>query len=305
MLNAIQRVPHFFRVTGLTIASHCAVSWVELRARLRNRFPAWPPRLSALVFHDIPPEREGLFRMQLEMLRDHFAVIDMPAFGALLHNKVPTQKDAVLLTFDDAYRSHARVARILSEYGFKGLFFVPAEFPGSSDDAVKQSYIYQHLFSGYFPPKTLPPHLDLLGWEDLKEIARAGHHIGCHTRWHAPLRTLDTTEKLRDELIRSGDILEQQLGCAIESFAAPFGTVESLGAEALSLLPTRYKYIFTSVRGDNGNGSPQALFRETVTVDDSPEYVLLQACGGLGWAYYGARRRLEKLRRRNARNGAN
>lgn len=278
----------------MRVAVRGAAPWLRLRGQAKSILPV-PPILRCLVFHDIQPDQEGGFRAQLARLREHFEIVDLAEFGRRWRGEVRNNRDAVLLTFDDAYATASRIGQILSEQGVRGVFFVPTGFIACRSREEQENYIYRHLFYGLYPPGGLPSNLRPMGWEKIRELAAAGHYIGCHTESHPPLHILDTPEKRERELVASARLLAERVECPIEAFAAPFGTVESFSRESLAMLAANYRYVFTSVRGNNQAGTTGALFRETVMVDDSPEYVLLQAAGGLGWFYWRARRQMRQL----------
>jgi len=274
------------------LAEQSAEPWLWLRGQLRHYLPGWRPRLACMVFHDIAPGQEHRFRRQIEALQLHYTIVDLPEFGRRLRGETAHTEDALLLTFDDAFVSSLRVGAILEEYGLRGLFFVPTDFIECASAAEQRDYVYQHLFYGQFAPGSLSENLRPMSWENLRGLVAAGHHLGCHTRRHCPLQILETEESRREELLASADLIEAKLGCRVESFAMPFGTLEIMTAPALATLTQRYRYVFTSVRGDNQGAPPGALRRETVMADDSPYYVLFQAAGGLSWAYRKAHRQI-------------
>ena len=76
----------------------------------------------------------------------------------------------------------------------------------------------------------------LMTWDQVREMRRAGMDIQSHTRTHRVLQTL-TPEDLREELVGSKRILEEQLGEPIRAIAYP-----------VSLSPGEHDDIFGAVR---------------------------------------------------------
>lgn len=66
---------------------------------------------------------------------------------------------------------------------------------------------------------------DYLTWSDVRELHAEGVQSGSHTVIHPDLRSLDP-EQIEYELGCLKVTIEQRLGCAVESFAYPFGLPE-------------------------------------------------------------------------------
>ena len=65
-----------------------------------------------------------------------------------------------------------------------------------------------------------------LNWQQLKQMAAAGHEIGSHTHDHENLQEL-TPGQIKFQLEHSKTILEKQLGQKIISLCFPFGSFDS------------------------------------------------------------------------------
>ncbi len=134
---------------------------------------------------------ESEFRSHLQLLHD-------------LKMKVIAPEDvvsgppgrSVALTFDDGYSSHYDVAfRLLAEFGVSGTFFL----------------ITSRVGTGEF-----------LDWTMAAEMVRAGMRFGSHAHNHVVLTTL-TSERVKEELRVSRQIMEQRLSCAVDVMAVPYG----------------------------------------------------------------------------------
>jgi len=62
-----------------------------------------------------------------------------------------------------------------------------------------------------------------LDWPQMREMLAAGMSFGSHGHHHTDMRRVGT--QAGDDLVRSRQILEQKLGCAIEAFSAPYGSI--------------------------------------------------------------------------------
>ena len=135
-----------------------------------------------------------------------------------------------------------------------------------------------------------------MNWENLSELIASGHLIGSHTKNHFRLSKIDSLDLLHEEIISSGDRIEEMLGINVEHFAFPFGDIGSINKKALQLARTRYKYIYSGVRGRNSYGTnPFSIRREALDIGDSYEYNRFVAGGGLSFYYWRARRRLDAM----------
>jgi peptidoglycan/xylan/chitin deacetylase (PgdA/CDA1 family) len=121
------------------------------------------------------------------------------------------------LTFDDGGRSATElIAPALARRGWPAHFFVTTGQLGSS---------------GFLSP------------QDLRRLADQGHLVGSHGHTHRPLTRLSASA-LRDELRRSRQILEEELGELVVTLAAPGGFCSARVVEAAA--DEGYLHLFTS-----------------------------------------------------------
>jgi peptidoglycan/xylan/chitin deacetylase (PgdA/CDA1 family) len=116
---------------------------------------------------------------------------------------------AVVLTFDDAYQSFRTHAfPVLSELGLPATLYVPTGFVARETPG----------------PLAGARDLPALDWSELAELAATGLvTVGSHTHSHRDLDTLARSDAgaMRDEVVRSKDLLEEHLGRPVEHFAYP------------------------------------------------------------------------------------
>jgi peptidoglycan/xylan/chitin deacetylase (PgdA/CDA1 family) len=166
----------------------------------------WLPRVHVIpimmyhqVTHTEKPQPNWVspehFEWQMAYLKDHgFQVIPLRELvDAITAGKSLPRKTAVI-TFDDGYaNNYTNAFPILKKYGFPAIIFAAADKMNTE---------------GY------------LSWDHMKEMLAAGIEIGSHTRTEAYLPDL-MAERQRNEIEASKDILEQNLGVAIDYFAYP------------------------------------------------------------------------------------
>lgn len=81
----------------------------------------------------------------------------------------------------------------------------------------------------------------VLGWvarrfpQLVRDIAAAGHEVGCHSEWHRLVYDLSPDE-FRHDLIASRDILEQILGRSVTAYRAPSFSITRWSTWALPIL---------------------------------------------------------------------
>lgn len=142
-----------------------------------------------LAYHEFSSQpSKDVYQLQAEIFCRQIHALRSVA----THHKLELQ-----VTFDDAHYSQLEIAApILEQAGLRGLFFVPAAWPGSR-------------------PTTAD-------WNDLQNLIRMDHRIGSHGLTHRLLTSCSQTE-LREELSRSKTILEDKLGVEIYCISMPGG----------------------------------------------------------------------------------
>ena len=171
----------------------------------------------------------------------------------------------VSFSFDDFPHSAANEgAQILDHFAVKGTYFVSGARAGRRVEG-----------------------LDHFTEDDLVEIAKCGHEIGCHTFSHIRLSKASQSE-IETDLARNQEFIKRVLGnCATTSFAYPYGDVS---IETKNLLGQR----FPVCRGiDGGVNRGRIDFRQlkAVVLTRSLDYsriarILSTAQASNGWVIF-------------------
>ena len=104
------------------------------------------------------------------------------AMSASLSSAVSDSPCIVVLTFDDAVKSHRTyVGPLLREYGFGATFFVTQEWMKDTDN--------------------------FMSWDDIADLHRMGFEIGNHTWSHRGLSLPEAAQSLPEELHRIDEAL--------------------------------------------------------------------------------------------------
>lgn len=237
--------------------------------KARNLIANPSGRLRVLLYHDISPLQEARFAAQLRWLRKSWRFVSPAQFAEMLLGNEPVKADSLLLTFDDGFASNRKVAaEILNPMGIPALFFVVTEFVELSDKNDWRGFVARNIFPS-LAPESVPDHWRNMSWSDLDYLLESGHTIGGHTASHARLSRIDGPS-LYNEIISSANALERKLGVQVDHFAYTFGDLGSFSAEALAIARSRFRYIYTGLRGNNASAKvPWAVRRDAVQAFDS------------------------------------
>jgi peptidoglycan/xylan/chitin deacetylase (PgdA/CDA1 family) len=162
-----------------------------------------------LVYHNLGPQPKGRmllgvskFEEQMRYLKAHgYRVINMRQFLEFVDGKRQLPSKAIVLTFDDGYKSFREYAEpLLKQLGFTATLFVYTDYVGAG-----------------------------LSWKDLRELRDAGYDIEAHSKTHGDLRrkegesTTDYAARMRAELGVPQNLFRQHLGRPAEILAYPYG----------------------------------------------------------------------------------
>jgi peptidoglycan/xylan/chitin deacetylase (PgdA/CDA1 family) len=250
-----------------------------------------------LILHDVPRHQTVYLKELLIQLKKEYNFLDPEDFISVIRGNLNITDTHRLLTFDDGFYSNYSFAKeVLGPLGIKAIFFIPTGFIDSNSKELHKEFIRQNLYEGQYPSNSDTDEMKPMTWENLSELVELGHIIGAHTKNHLRLSEINEENLLKEEIIASGDRIEEILKIKVEHFAFPFGDIESIDKKALELASTRYKYIYSGLRGRNSYGTnPFAIRRESLDIGDSYEYNRFVAGGGLSFFYWRARRRLDAM----------
>ena len=280
------RQPLRYRVAKVCLLAH---------RTLRIIGKAYPESgFRVLLFHDIAPEQMAEFERLLHYLLKEHGILTTEEAEALLSGQ-PRHADngrvPYLLTFDDGFLSHTRIAKdVLDPFGVKGLFFVCPGLIDASREHYRET-IANCIFDGAVTSNDLPDEMALMSWSDVESLNASGHTIGSHGYTHRRLAGLSENER-EQEIIGAAIRLEERLGVPPDWFAYPFGDLPSVDQRAIDTIASRYRFCCSGIRGVNSaRVHPLALLREQLGLEGPFEYQQLVIEGGLDF-YYGSRTKL-------------
>ncbi len=100
---------------------------------------------------------------------------------------------------------------------------------------------------------------------ELRALAEAGHEIGCHSRSHEILPSLDDAS-LRDEIVGSKSNIEQLSGRPCVTFCYPNGDYD---ARCKALVGEHYEFGVTTRWGTNSTSSDDSTLRRLDMISDN------------------------------------
>lgn len=175
-----------------------------------------------LMYHSIPDEVASenahpyfgietavrVFESHMQILRDsRYRTVTTGEVVALANSPKKLRDRAVAITFDDGYRDfYVNAFPILQKYGFQATVYLPTRYV---DDQTA-------TFKGK----------KCMTWCQVRELRRHGILFGSHTISHPQLRNISSSDVER-EVSSSKQIIEDQLGEAVRSFAYPYAFPEN------------------------------------------------------------------------------
>ena len=234
-----------------------------------------------LMYHSIADEDEGgvhpyyrtatapsVFAAQMESLHQAgFSVIGLAE--AIRRSTAPeAAKNSVVITFDDGFRNfYSNAFPVLNRYGFTATMFLPTAHIGESHLKFKEK--------------------ECLSWAEVKELHRHGISFGSHTVTHPQLHDCDA-HSIQKEITGSKHTIEQELGCAVQSFSYPyaFPEVDASFKRNLreQLRQAGYENgVCTTVGRPGPSSDPFFLKRLPVNSDDDLQLFHAKLAGSYDW----------------------
>lgn len=227
-------------------------------------------RLRVLLHHDIPPEEQEGFAVQLRWLARSWNFVSPGRFSAMMSGEEPILGQNLLLTFDDGFASNRAVAeQVLNPIGIRALFFVVSDFVAIGDRDEARRFVARRIQPGS-RAEDLPAHWENMSWTDLDALLEQGHAIGAHTRTHARLSDLSSETELESEIVESADRVQSRLGVPVDHFAYTFGDLGSFSEAALQVAARRFRFVHSGLRGGNSISVPPAAIRRDSSAAQDP-----------------------------------
>lgn len=196
-----------------------------------------------LVYHNFGRESRGrlvlgarAFEEQMRHLKaEGYRVISLRDFLEFMEQRRQIPRRAVILTFDDGYRSFKEFAYpILKELGFTATLFPYTDYIGAGGNALR--------------------------WADLQELAREGFDVQGHAKTHGDLRRragepdAEYEHRMKAELGEPQALFRRHLGRSADVLAYPYGRWDDRLLEKLK------EYGYTAAFTVRRQGNPSFVF---------------------------------------------
>jgi len=161
------------------------------------------------------------FDRQMQYLSKRYSPMSLERMAHCLREGTSLPPKAIAVTFDDGYQDNYENAYpVLRKYNVPATVFLATNFIGTGEiPAWEEGY--------YTGERAL-----MLSWEQVCEMSDGGISFGSHTLSH-PFLTRIPRKQLEYELCRSREIIEQQIGKPVTTFAYPSGDFDSETKEAV------------------------------------------------------------------------
>jgi len=226
--------------------------------------------LRVLILHDVAPGDLCILREYLIWISKFYTFITPEAFELLIKNKKKIDRNYILLTFDDGFESNYEIAvDILASMNIKAIFFI---VPGLASCKNKKEAVdlISSKICPQLPLEQIPSHYDAMSWDQINDLIKMGHTIGCHSQSHARLSSLNSESDLIREICDSANIIEQMLNIKVKHFAYPFGDINSFNRKCLQVAIEKYEFIHTGIRGDNSIiSSSLSIWRDSLSLKEN------------------------------------
>src|SRR3989344_1592146 len=192
---------------------------VYLTAGALDRLVPLKTNIFILCYHSIDNAgwdfsvRPEEFKKQINYLADSYKFISLADLSAYLENKKATDEPSVAITFDDGYKDILCIKSFLQSKNIK-----PTVFVFSDKKNVSR--------------KELDTDKEFLAVDEIRELISAGWEVGCHTATHSDMRTLNS-DQINDEVVKSKQNLEKELGIPVKYIAYPKGRYNSKVLDAV------------------------------------------------------------------------
>ena len=196
--------------------------------------------LLSMMYHHVGSDRCSndleIFKQYLAYISKNFTSL-FPTF-----KKLPSHP--ICLVFDDGYYDFYKfIYPLLKKYNLKALVAVTPKYildDTDKDDDIRLNYEHNDLFKEY-------KNATFCTYKELKEMSDSGLvQVISHSYSHKNL--LEDNVNLKEELLKSKEIIEQKLHTKVESFVYPFGKYNQ---HILQETMKHYKYSFRIGNGIN------------------------------------------------------
>ncbi|MBS4019802.1 MAG: polysaccharide deacetylase family protein [Dechloromonas sp.] len=186
-------------------------------------------------FYDTPDNSN--FVHVLKSLRNNAEFLGIDEASAIVKSGDADKFDGVgvAFTFDDGFLDcYDHIAPSLSHFNVNACFFVNPGFVDGDEEYV----------SNFLNNVVCTPGRKSMTWAQVKELSDTGFVIGNHTFDHKRLVSVSQSDLTR-QIVDSKNYLQMMLGRDVDYFAWPYGQMNDIDNDSLSLALTHHKYVYS------------------------------------------------------------
>lgn len=191
------------------------------------------------VFDD---QREDFERLVVA-LKALGTFVDTETCVQMIQGTRPIDGRYLHFSFDDGFRNNfTNAVPILKKHGVPAMFFIPSALVEGDWETTRRFCLETTRYAGV---------IEMLRWDEVREMVAQGFEIGSHTRTHARFSDISGDRaRMEDEILGSKRELEDKLGRECRYISWPYGRVAD--ADDASLAVARragYVACFGAYRG--------------------------------------------------------
>jgi len=227
-------------------------------------------KIYALNIHHIPDEKLNQFKETLINMGKHFHFLNCDDLDLFFNGQWSYQKPGLLLHFDDGFSSQYQAAiKVLEELNIKAWFnIIPAFINCPKEDL--ENFIKTMVVQRYSLPNYKINNLSPMTWNQIIELSKKGHSIGCHTLNHTRMVAELSQEKIRQEIIEAKQVIEDKISQKIDGFCWPGGEQDCYNDYSKELVKKHFKYAFPSFYGPIlKSNSPYGINRSPFPIENN------------------------------------
>ena len=220
----------FIRNTILSVSS-------AANRKLENRF------LRCLYCHNVFDDQTFLFERLVLRLKETGHFIDTDTCIQMLQGEKEIDRRYYHLSFDDGFRNNfTNALPVLRKHNVPAIIFVPSSLIEANWEEAKTYCLETTRYNSV---------IEMLRWDELKEIVALGYEIGSHTKTHARFSEIShDAALLEEEILGSKQVLEQRLGNECKYISWPYGRMTDADDESLKITKSAgYRACFGAYRG--------------------------------------------------------
>lgn len=225
-------------------------------------------------YHNILNGTTSNFEKHLQWYTNHFEDCDYKKLVNFLQKKYSFKdKPGIMITFDDGFADNYSTAYpLLKKHGFTGYYFVSTGLVGQN---------------GY------------MNRDQLKEMIKNNHIVGCHTYTHHRMAIKDSNETLHREIVQAKTDLESILVNPIDFFCWVGGEENTYTSNAAAQIRNcGYKYaVMTNSEPVRQSTDAYQMQRTNINDDWALSLVKFQLSGIIDLKYKSKCERIKKLTR--------